>query len=224
MTERICVVAGAAGALGRHVVERLAADGWRVVAVHRSAEPPPFPEAVVPMAGDLGDPSRVEEIARAVAEMGEWWGAISCVGGFAVGRAHEMEEAALLAQLELNLLGPWRLAKAAARAMRGRGGRIVLTVGRAAVEPAPGQAAYQISKVACARLVEVMARELRDDGVTVNAVLPSVIDTPANRFAMPSADHSRWVPPQRIAAAIAWFLTDDAAEVSGALLPVYGRA
>src|SRR5205807_8773054 len=174
----------------------------------------------------LSDPAQVESVASRVSGLGRWTAAVSCSGGFAAGRADEVDEVGMREQLELNLLGPWRLARTAARAMvdAGGGGRIVLTVGRAAVDPAPGQAAYQVSKVGCARLVEVMARELRDHRIAVNAVLPSTLDTAANRFAMPKADHSRWVPISDVAAAIAWLLSTESGPVSGALLPVYGLA
>jgi NAD(P)-dependent dehydrogenase (short-subunit alcohol dehydrogenase family) len=132
----------------------------------------------------------------------------------------------MLEQLELNLLGPWRLARAAAQAMleHGGGGRIVLTAGRAAVDVQPNQAGYQLSKVAVARLVEVMARELRDRAITVNAVLPSTMDTPANRAAMPDADHGRWVAVADVAAVVSWLLGGESGVVSGGLVPVYGRA
>jgi len=221
----ICVVGGATGALGGAVVARLAADGWSVVALHRGAEPPAFPDSVVPHRCDLSSPQDVARLAADVVAMGRWEAAVSCSGGFTMGPAHDVDERGMLDQLELNLLGPWRLVQAASRAMigTGSGGRIVVTVSRAAVEPAAGQAAYQISKVACARLVEVAARELRDQGITVNGVLPSIMDTPANRAAMPRADHARWVPVADVAAAIAWLLSGDAAAVTGALLPVYGR-
>lgn len=222
-TSRVCVVGGATGSLGRAVVARLAGDGWRVVALHRRPQPSSFPDEVTAIRCDLSDPAEVAQLPARVSALGQWWGAVSCSGGFALGRADEVDDAAVAEQLELNLLGPWRLARAAAGAMAG-GGRIVLTIGRAAVDPTPGQAAYQVSKAACARLVEVMARELRERRITINGVLPSVMDTAANRRAMPQAEADRWVPPERVAAAIAWLISDEAVEVSGALLPVYGRA
>ena len=221
----VAVVAGAGGALGRAVVARLAADGWMVLAAERHPGGVTHPAGVVSVACDLDDPAQVAALAGEAARHGRWAAAVSCTGGFAMGRAHQIDDDAMLEQLRLNLLGPWRLARAAAQAMLGRGGgRIVLTVGRAAVDPTAGQAAYQVSKAAAARLVEVMARELRDSGITVNAVLPSTMDTPANRAAMPDADHSRWVPLEVVAGVISWLLGVEAEATSGALVPAYGRA
>ena len=222
----VVVVAGAAGGLGRAVVARLHADGLTVLAAERSPGQVAHPAGVVAVRCDLDDPASVARLTAEAARYGRWTAAVSCSGGFAMGRAHEIDDEAMLEQLGLNLLGPWRLARTAARAMLadGTAGRIVLTVGRAAVDPAPRQAGYQVAKAAVARLVEVMARELRDSGITVNAVLPSTMDTAANRTAMPDADHSRWVPVETVAAAISWLVGAEAAATSGALLPVYGRA
>ncbi|HEX3608003.1 MAG TPA: SDR family NAD(P)-dependent oxidoreductase [Candidatus Dormibacteraeota bacterium] len=220
---RLAVVGGAAGALGRAVVTRLVADGWGVIAAAR--HDPQIPGAAF-AACDLSDPASVETLARVVVAEGQWAAAVNASGGFAGDLAHRASEEDRAARLDLNLVGPWRLAAAAARAMedQGGGGRIVNVLGRAAVEVAAGQAVYQVSKAALLRLTEVMAVELRDAGITANAVLPSVMDTPTNRAAMPDADHSRWVPVERVAAVIAWLLSPDAAEVSGAAVPVYGRA
>jgi NAD(P)-dependent dehydrogenase (short-subunit alcohol dehydrogenase family) len=101
----------------------------------------------------------------------------------------------------------------------------VVCVGtKAVLEPFSGASGYVVSKAALLALVRALAVEYRDDGVRVNAILPSVIDTPANRKAMPDADHSAWVPPAEIARVIRFLLSADSAPVSGALVPVYGRA
>jgi NAD(P)-dependent dehydrogenase (short-subunit alcohol dehydrogenase family) len=143
-----------------------------------------------------------------------------------MGRALELTDTQIDDQLELNLLGPWRVARAAGSAMRarGEGGSIVLALSRASVEVSSGAAAYQVSKAAAARLVEVMARELRADGIRVNAVMPSVIDTPSNRQSMGESGAEKWVPAGHIAAVITWLCSPDAGDISGALVPVYGRA
>jgi NAD(P)-dependent dehydrogenase (short-subunit alcohol dehydrogenase family) len=226
MAPGVVVVGGGSGALGRAVVERLAGDGWMVAAVSRHADRHQLPAGAVPIVCDLSDATQVDRLAAQVAAIGPWTAVVSCSGGYAPGRAHEIDDAAMQQQLETNLLGPWRLARAAANAMLtgGGGGRIVITVGRAAVDAQPNQAGYQLAKVAAARLVEVMARELRDKDITVNAVMPSTMDTAANRAAMPSAHADRWVPVSDVAAVVAWLLGRDAMVVSGALIPVYGRA
>jgi NAD(P)-dependent dehydrogenase (short-subunit alcohol dehydrogenase family) len=175
---------------------------------------------------DLRSSAEIAVLARAVADIGPWRAVVNASGGYAGGEAHRIDDEEMIEHLELNLLGPWRLARAGARAMidQGDGGRIVNVGSRAAVDVAPGQAAYQLAKAGLLRLTEVMALELREHDITVNAVLPSIMDTPANRFAMPGADHSRWVPVERVAAAVAWLLSSDADIVSGGAIPVYGRA
>jgi NAD(P)-dependent dehydrogenase (short-subunit alcohol dehydrogenase family) len=101
---------------------------------------------------------------------------------------------------------------------------VVCVSSRAAVRPFAGAAGYITAKAALLALVEALAVEYRDDGVRANAVLPSVIDTPANRAGQPDADHSRWVPPERIADVIAFLCSAASAVTSGAAIPVYGRA
>lgn len=221
---RLIVVAGGTGAIGSAVVEQLrGADD--VVVPTRDPHSARLPEGVTPIKCDLSSSSDVAALAEQVQARGSWYALVVAAGGYAGGRAHESDDKLMLAQLELNLLGPWRIARAALAAMlgHGRGGRIVMVASRAAVLVEPGAAAYQVSKAALARLVEVMARETRGTGVTVNAVMPSTVDTAANRAAI-KGDSSRWVPPAHVAQAIVWLLSDDAESVSGALLPVYGDA
>jgi NAD(P)-dependent dehydrogenase (short-subunit alcohol dehydrogenase family) len=222
---RIVVVGGGGGALGRAVVTRLLADGWPVVVAARHLPDPEIPGALF-AACDLADPAAVEALAGRIRAEGEWAAVVNCSGAYAGDLGHRVSEEDRAARLDVNLLGPWRLAAAGARAMeeQGGGGRIVNVIGRAAVEVASGQAAYQVAKAALLRLTEVMAAELRETGITVNAVLPSIMDTPLNRRVMPDADHSRWVPVDRVAAAVAWLLSPDSDQVSGAAVPVYGRA
>ena len=223
--QRIAVVGGGSGALGRAVAVRLVADGHPVVVAARRPPDPDVPGALfVPC--DLGLPSDVEALDARVRAEGGWAAAVNASGGYAGDLGHRVSEDDRAARLDLNLVGPWRLAAAAARAMeeQGGGGRIVNVLGRAAVEVAPGQAVYQVAKAALLRLTEVMAAELREAGITVNAVLPSIMDTPTNRAAMPGADTSRWVPVERVAAAVSWLLSPEADQVSGAAVPVYGRA
>jgi NAD(P)-dependent dehydrogenase (short-subunit alcohol dehydrogenase family) len=103
-------------------------------------------------------------------------------------------------------------------------GRIVAVGARPALDPMANFAAYSVSKTALVALVKTVALEVKDSGITANIVLPSVIDTPANRAAMPSADPSKWVTPQSIADLLVWLASDAARDVSGAAIPIYGRA
>lgn len=222
----VVVVGGGAGALGSAVVERLLGDGWAVVVPVRRPQDADLPAGVTVVRADLRMTAEIETVAAAATQIGTWRALVNASGGYSGGEAHRIDDAEMIDHLELNLLGPWRLARAAARAMieHKQGGRIVNVASRAAIDVAPGQAAYQVAKTALVRLTEVMATELAEQRITVNAVLPSILDTPANRFAMPKADQSRWVAPARVAAAISWLVSPESEVVSGAAIPVYGRA
>jgi NAD(P)-dependent dehydrogenase (short-subunit alcohol dehydrogenase family) len=222
----VAVVGGGAGALGRAVVERLLASGRPVVVPVRRPQDADLPAGAVVVACDLRVTAEVEAVAEAVQAIGPWTALVNASGGYAGGEAHRIDDEEMMDQLELNLLGPWRLARAAARAMieHAQGGRIVNVSSRSAVEVAAGQAAYQVAKTALVRLTQVMALELREHAITVNAVLPSILDTPANRFAMPHAEHNRWPHPDQVAATVEWLLSDEAEVVSGGVVPAFGRA
>jgi NAD(P)-dependent dehydrogenase (short-subunit alcohol dehydrogenase family) len=178
-------------------------------------------EGVTEIECDLDDVASVERLRAAVDAVGPWAGMVSASGGYAGGRANEVDDLAIEAQIEANLLAPWRLARAAASSMlaRGEGGLIVIVASRAAVEVARGQAAYQVSKAAVLRLAQVMAAELHGKGITVNAVLPGTMDTAANREEMPDANRATWVSTDSVAGVIEWLLSDDAADVTGAAIP-----
>jgi len=217
----VTVVGGGGGALGSAVVRRLVASGRRVVIPARHPKRVAAADGVTVLECDFDDPAAVARLAAAVEAIGPWEGLVSASGTHAGGRAHETDDGVIEAMIAANLLGPWRLARAAAASMlaRGAGGRIVLVASRAAVDIARGQAAYQVSKAGALRLAQVMAAELRGHGITVNAVLPGTLDTAANRESMPKADRSSWVSTDSVAAVIEWLLSDDAAAVSGAAVP-----
>ena len=127
--------------------------------------------------------------------------------------------------MEMNARSAFLLFRAALPWMLKAGSGRLLAVGsRAGVEGAPGAAAYAVSKAALHALVLNLAAELRQKRITVNAVLPGTIDTAANRAAMPNADFGKWVAPEKIAEALVWLASDQAAETSGALIPIYGRS
>jgi NAD(P)-dependent dehydrogenase (short-subunit alcohol dehydrogenase family) len=121
----------------------------------------------------------------------------------------------------MNLTAAFLLSKAVLPHMSGRRtGRIVHVAARAAVEPFPGAAAYVVSKAGLAALIRTLATEVAGSGVTVNGVLPTTIDTPANRAAMPNVDPSQWVKPESIAQLIGFLVSDGAGQVNGALIPI----
>jgi NAD(P)-dependent dehydrogenase (short-subunit alcohol dehydrogenase family) len=221
------LVTGAAGGLGSAVARRLSADGWRVVAPVRG-EPHEFGAGVVGVLADLFNPTDVAgAIAVAVADPEVPLRAVvNLVGGFAGGGlVHETSVEEFEAQLRLNLRPTYLVTAAGLPHLIAAGGGSVVCVGsRAALRPFAGAAGYITAKAALLALVNALAIEYRDDLVRVNAVLPSVIDTPANRAAQPNADVSRWVTPEQIAEVIAFLCSDASASTSGAHIPVYGRA
>lgn len=230
-TTQTALVTGGTGGLGVAVVERLLHDGWRVVVpwmAERELERLPARDGLELRRADLSDPAAVTEvvaIARGEARA-PLAAVVNLVGGFAAGpRVHETPIEDFEAQFRLNLRPTYLVTQAALPALIEAGsGSIVCVSTRAALEPFPGAAGYAASKAAVVAFVKALAVEYRDDGVRANAILPSVIDTPGNRKAMPNADHSRWVRPEEIAGVIAFLCSDQSSPTSGAAVPVYGRA
>ena len=169
------------------------------------------------------DPDAVNEAVNGVEDLGA---VVNLVGGFASGPAvHETEPDDWERLLRLNLRPGFLLARAAMPRLIERGGGAYVGVSaRPALRPFPGAAAYVTSKAAVLAFVQALDADYRADGIRANAVLPSVIDTPANRAAEPDADHSKWVQPAEIAKVIRFLVSDDSAVTSGAAIPVYGRA
>lgn len=221
------IVTGATGGLGPAVTRTFLAQGWRVVVTGRSEsdlEELAAEEGVAPVPADLMEPADVAEVA-AVAGPGVR-ALVNLVGGFAAGgRVHETPVEDFEGQLRLHLRPAYLMSAAAIPAMLAGGkGAIVCVSSRAALRPFPGVAGYVTAKAAVLGFVDALDAEYRDDGIRVNAVLPSTIDTPANRRARPGADPSRWVAPEAIAEVIAFLCSDAAEATSGAHIPVYGRA
>jgi NAD(P)-dependent dehydrogenase (short-subunit alcohol dehydrogenase family) len=225
------LVTGASGGLGGAVTEAFLADGWRVVAASRSGHPhgaTAAPDRLVVVAADLDEPA---DVAAAVAAATQDAGAplralVNLVGGFRIGgRVHETPVEDPERQLALNLRPTWLVTRAVLpHLVAGGGGAVVCMSSRAAVAPFRGGAGYAAAKAAVLAFAQAVAVEYRADGVRCNAVLPSVIDTPANRAAQPDADFSRWVPPAQVAAVIRFLCGEESAPTSGAAIPVYGRA
>ncbi len=230
--EGVALVTGGTGGLGQAVVADLLDAGaevvtpWLVEKEREAAE------------GALGDrdgfhlveanllEGGAETAVKAATEVGELSALVNLVGGFASGpRLHEAPPEQLDKMLALNLTTAVNAARAALPPMlEGGGGAIVCVGTRAALEPFSGGAAYAISKAAVLTLVSSLHAEYRDDGVRANAVIPSVIDTPANRSSMPDADFDTWVQPAEIARVIRFLCSPDSTPISGAEIPVYGRA
>jgi NAD(P)-dependent dehydrogenase (short-subunit alcohol dehydrogenase family) len=225
------IVTGGTGGLGAAVVSRLLDDGWRVVVpwiVEAELERVQERDGLELVRADLFEPSEVAKVARMADDVSgaPLAGLVNLVGGFAAGgRAHETPIEDFEQQLRLNLRATYLATQAALVAMlEHHGGSIVCVGTRAAVQPFKGAAGYIASKAAVIAFAQAVAVEYRDDGIRCNAILPSVIDTPANRAAMPSADHERWVKPEAIADVVAYLLSGASGPINGAAIPVYGRA
>lgn len=219
---RIIVITGALGILGRQVAEAAVAAGATVVAVDRVDGEPPRGAQAWP-ALDLGDAKATQEALAAIAaHHGGIDGLVNIAGGFRWETVADGSIDTWDLLYQINLRTAVNACRAALPKLR-EGGRIVNIGAAGATKAAMGMGAYAASKAGVARFTEALAEELKDRAITVNAVLPSIIDTPANRADMPDADHSRWVHPQELAEVILFLLGRGASAVTGALIPVTGR-
>lgn len=225
LASRRVLVTGGLGALGRAVGRLLAERGARVVLLDRAPA-----QVVDGMAGVLGGVDLGDETATsgALAEVARRMGGVDALVNIAGGFRWEKLDGGSLATWDAMYTMNLRSAVAASRAalphLRAAAPAAIVNVGAlAAVKAGAGMAAYAASKAGVARLTEALAEELKDEGVRVNAVLPSILDTPVNRADMPEADPSRWVSGAQLAAVVAFLLSDDAAAVTGACIPVAGR-
>jgi len=214
------LVAGGTGALGGAVVRDLLDAGYEVTVADRQGE---APDGAATLTVDLLDTAAA---AEAVGSVSDLEAVANLVGGFAMGpkiESVELEEFERM--LRLNLVPAFNLARAAMPAMASRGGGAFVCVSaRAALQPFPGACGYITAKAALLAFVKALHAEYVGAGVRSNAVLPSVIDTPANRESMPDSDWSKWVPPEEIARVIRFLISDESRPTSGAAVPVYGRA
>jgi NAD(P)-dependent dehydrogenase (short-subunit alcohol dehydrogenase family) len=221
------VVSGGTGGLGSAVTATLLEAGWHVVVPYveeRELERVEAHPQLELVAADLFDPDAAAAVvARASGRLGAL---VNLVGGFASGgRVHETPVEDFERQFRLNLRPAYLLCHAALpRMLEAGAGSIVCVSTRAALRPFSGAAGYIASKAAVLAFVDALAAEYTNDGVRVNAILPSVIDTPGNRASQPDADHSRWVKPEQIADVIRFLCSDESIAISGAHIPVYGRA
>lgn len=219
-------VTGGFGALGRAVAEVLTRQGARVALLDRSAAPAVQPACELALGGvDLSDAAAANAaFAQAAAGLGGLDGLVNVAGGFRWELVSGGSVDTWDAMHQMNLRTALLASQAAMPHLLRQGrGRIVNVGALASQQAAQGMGAYAASKAGVARLTEALAEELKDRRITVNAVLPSILDTPANRADMPQADFSRWVQPAQLAEVIAFLLQDAAADVTGALIPVRGR-
>ncbi len=228
LSGRHVAVTGGEGALGQAVVARLIAAGATCHVPRRRAEETAGRgrDRLHTTPGiDLTDEAAV---ARFYATVPDLWASVHLAGGFAMAPLARTGRAGFLDMVEMNALTAFLCCRAAAAAMRaaGRGGRIVNVAARPALEPRRGaqMAAYAAAKAAVAALTEALAEELKGEGILVNAIAPSTLDTPANRAAMPKADPARWLSPAAAAEAILHLVAPADHGISGGVLPLYARA
>lgn len=228
MKDKVVLITGANGGLGRHVTQAFLDAGAAVVGVSRNARGSDFDHpSFRAHAGDLSTEEGAKSAAEfAVAQFGRLDVVTHLAGGFDGGKpVAETGDAAFQAMFDVNVKTSVHIFRAAIPHLRRAGhGRVIAIGSRFAQEPAPNVAAYAASKAALIALVRSVAVENRDAGVTANILLPGTIDTPANRRFQPHADYSKWVQPARLASLILWLADDSAQDVTGSAIPVYGTS
>ena len=213
------IVTGGTGGLGRAVVARFAADGWRVVVP--DARPAELDGAEV-VEADLTDRDAVARSVAVAQDGPPLRAVVNLVGGFAAGQpVADTPYAEFEAQFTLNLRPTYLVCQATLPVLAAAGGgSIVCTGSSAALSPFAGAAGYAASKAAVLTFAQVVAKEGEPDGIRCNAIVPSMIDTPANRASMPEAEWGKLVPPQRIADVVVFLCGDASAAITGAAVPV----
>jgi NAD(P)-dependent dehydrogenase (short-subunit alcohol dehydrogenase family) len=228
LRDRVALITGANGALGAVIARAFATIGAKVIGVTRSQAPHTARDVGITYeVADVTDEKAVEAlIAKVVREFGTLDIAVNTIGGFAAGQpVTDLSLGTWEGMLSLNARTAFLVSKHAGRVMAERHtGRIINVASRSAYRGRKNAAAYAVSKSAVITLTEAQAEEMRGFGVTVNAIVPSIIDTPANRVSMPTADTSRWPTPEQVARVVLFLASDDAALISGAAIPVYGDA
>jgi len=233
MTGQVVLVTGGTGGLGRAVSLAFLAGGARVIVTYRmQAEMDGLKSAAAGNAGavegrsvDVTDEAAIGTLMDGiVARHGRLDSLVNTVGGYAGGiKFWEMEIGVFERMVSLNLRAGFLLARAAARVMvKQKSGAIVNVAAKAAVDHGAGAAAYAASKAGAVAMIDSLAADLKGTGVRANSVLPSIIDTEANRKAMPGADFAMWPKPEEIARVILFLCGDGAALITGASVPVYG--
>lgn len=231
----IVVVAGGTGGLGRAVSLAFLGQGDRVIVTYRRQEE--F-EALAKLAGnsasrleayalDVTDEAAVGKLMEEIAARhGRVDATVNTIGGYAGGvKLWDLETKVFEQMLSLNLRAGYALSRAAVRVMlRQGGGAIVNVAAKAAIDHGGGAAAYAASKAAAVAMIDSLAEDLKGTGVRANSVLPSIIDTEANRRAMPDADFAKWPKAEDIARVIVFLCSDSAKVIHGAAIPVFGNS
>jgi NAD(P)-dependent dehydrogenase (short-subunit alcohol dehydrogenase family) len=221
---RRVLVTGGTGSLGSAIVKRLL-DGGAAVhvtwVVQEEVQRFAYTDKVRLHQLNASDEKAVSDL---YAQHPDLWASIHTIGGFAMSPIEQTSADELRRMFELNAVTCFLCCREAVKKMRQGGGRIVNVAARPAIVPTGGMIAYSTSKAAVASITQSLAEEVTSDGILVNAVLPSIMDTPANRRAMPNADFEKWPKVEQVAEAIAFLASPRNALTSGALVPVFGRS
>jgi NAD(P)-dependent dehydrogenase (short-subunit alcohol dehydrogenase family) len=233
LTDRSILITGATGGLGKAVVRAFLREGALVAGTARQWTAEDAVDGLLEVQADLTTEEGAEAAIRAVVEARERLDAVvHLVGGFAMDGPLASTKAETWDQMMLiNVRSAFLVFRAALNVNQAAGAptpgglrRLIAVGSRAGEQATPGVIAYAVSKAALHELVRHLAAEVAERGITVNAVLPGVIDTAGNRAAMPGGDFSKWVAPESIAETLVWLASDGSRDTSGALIPVYGRS
>lgn len=228
LENKVTLITGAKGGLGTSVTQAFLSSGATVVGSSRSIQISDFAHPnFTAIPAELSSVEAARSLADSVLVLhGRIDILVHVVGGFEGGKpVADTDDATLDHMLDLNLRSAFHITRAVIPHMRKQaGGRIVVVGSRAAVQPQALVGAYSASKAAMLSLMQTLALENADLGITVNVVLPGTMDTAATRAGDPKADFSKWVPPAKVASTILWLASDDSSHVSGSAIPVYGRS
>lgn len=231
-TNKHIVVTGGTGALGSAVTKKLLDYGVKVsIPCFKESELDDFEfknhQNIWVQAGlDLTNETATKRFYEEAVEVhGGLWASVNIAGGFAMGTVENSSKQDFMTQLNLNLITCFNSCKASLPHLKTNGGRIVNISSRPGIEPKKGadRTPYAVSKAGVAALTQSLAAEVLDDDILVNAIAPSIIDTPQNRQAMPNADYTKWPKPEEIANEILYLISEENKLTNGVIIPVYGK-
>jgi NAD(P)-dependent dehydrogenase (short-subunit alcohol dehydrogenase family) len=224
--DKVVLITGANGGLGTAVTRAFLDAGARVAGVAKRIQNSDFPHPnFFAASAELGSAAAARDMVATV--MANWQridALVHLVGGFAGGKSvAETDDSTLEQMLDVNLRAAFHTFRAVLPGMRTRGAGRILAIGsRTAVDPQPMVGAYSASKAALVSLVQTIALENKDRGISANVILPGTMDTPANRAAMPDADPAKWVQPSQVAGMLVHLASDLASQINGAVIPILG--
>jgi NAD(P)-dependent dehydrogenase (short-subunit alcohol dehydrogenase family) len=227
LNDKVVIITGAKGGLGNSVTTAFLEAGARVAGVALAIQNSDFPHpSFEAFPAELASGGGARAVASAVlAKWGRIDALVHLVGGFTGGKTvAETDDAALEKMVAVNLGAAFNMLRAVLPEMRAKGaGRIIAIGSRTAVEPQPGLGVYSASKAALVSLIRTVALENKDRGISANVVLPGTMDTPVNRVMIVGADYTQWVQPSQIASLLVHLASEEASQITGAVIPVYGR-